>query len=163
MKTATLKPRRLCSWKSYVMDTVCRSSIAGPALVVDMRIENGLARCDLAQAGAGVSAGFDARTARLFSFWAFSLSICSLAAFDTRGFRPGAFAPSLGFAAALPLPFIAAPRPLPVARPRFGGPSALHKVRIWSMDWKTMVHTSRPEALVPEEPKDHCTQRIRPY
>lgn len=95
---------------------------------MEFHVEKILAWCVLIHVGAGVSAGFDARTARLLSFWAFSLSICSLAALVTRGFLTGAFAPSLGFAAALGAALAAPPRVLALPRPRFGRPSALLKV-----------------------------------
>ena len=162
-KTATVEPRSCLAKTHLDSDTVCRISIAGPTLTVGMHVRKVPVRCGLVQAGAGVRAGFEARTARLFSFCAFSLSICSLAALVTRGFLPAAFAPSLGFAVALTVLLAAPPRPLPVARPRFGKPSALQKVNTRSTDCKKVARTAQPGALVPEEPKDHCTRRIRPY
>lgn len=134
-KTTTLEPTRSYSRNPYFNSRTWRqSSNLGPRLIVDFRVEKGPARGVLVQVGAGVAAGFDARTAKLFSFWAFSLSICSLAALVTRGFLTGAFAPSLGVAAALVAPLAAPPRPLPVPRPRFGRPSALRKVNTRCMD-----------------------------
>ena len=63
---ADSKAEKPCSWKSaFCSDTICRSSIS--ERIVDIETKESLARCEPVQAGAGVSAGFDARTARLFS------------------------------------------------------------------------------------------------
>ena len=86
-----------------------------------------------------------------------------MAALVTRGFLAGAFAPSLGFAAALGAALAAPPRPFAGARLRFDGPSALHRVSTWSKHGKGVVHASQSEALVRVEPKDRYTQRIRLY